>query len=394
VLREEIIFDRALASQIFDERGRPFIDLCSGGYGHNPISVRAALIDHLSNESLIQSCDRASIAKWHFVEEFAARVLGPRDMHYRVLFTGPASGMAVEMALRLARRHKGRTKVIAFTDGSHGLTDGSRAVTSRFAAGLISPALRSQTTFMPFSGFFGNGVDTIPCFRRFLEDSASGLDRPAAVIIETIQVHGGVHIASPAWLEALGALCVEFGMLLIVDESLTGCGATGPYFSFEGLDLVPDMIVASNAIAGGLPMSMLLVRPDLDVSLRDQASVIRGNGLAFAAATALLTECDTSASSAANSRILAEELQKLAARDVCRRLRVRGKGTIWGLDFRRPGAAAVVAAWALEREVLCEPARLKDEVLLIRPAIAIDETTLREGLDRLDEAVSDFLGLG
>jgi len=247
---------------------------------------------------------------------------------------------------------------------------------------------------MPFCGFFGEGLDTIPYFRRYLEDPASGLERPAAVIVETVQIHGGVRVASARWLEALGALCTEFGILLIVDESLTGCGATGPYFSFEDTRIAPDMVVMSNAIAGGLPMSLLLMRPELDIWRPGEPSgALQGNGLAFAAATALLTACDTSPSGTAtvNSKVLAEELGKLAARYRRGRVRVRGKGMVWGLDLGRPGSAAVVSAWALERGIIVEPARMRDEVLLIRPAITIDETTLREGLDRLDEAVSDVL---
>jgi diaminobutyrate-2-oxoglutarate transaminase len=316
-------------------------------------------------------------------------------MAYRILFTAPASGAAAETALKLARRCKRRTKIVAFTDASHGVTDGSRAITSRSPDGRAFSALRSNTTFMPYCGFFGEGTDTISCFRRYLEDSASGLERPAAVIVETVQVQGGVRIASEHWLQTLAALCAEFDMLLIIDDSLTGCSATGPYFGFEDARISPDMVIASNAIAGGLPMSMLLLRPELNAwRPGEQMGEMQGNGLAFAAATALLEECNTPPSNRAraSSHILSEELHKLAARHIRGKIRVRGKGVVWGLDLARPGAAAVVSAWALERGVIVEPARLKDEVLLIRPAVTIDETTLREGLDRLDEAVSDFVG--
>src|SRR5262245_55011181 len=189
VLREQIVFGRAQASVLFDEGGNPFIDFCSGGYGHNAADVNTALIHHLSSTRIIQSYDRMTVAKQHFVDEFASRILWPRNLRYRVLFTDPASGTAAETALKLARRHKGRSRIVAFTHASHGLTDGSRAVTSRSGADWAPPTLRGNTTFMPFCGFFGNQVDTILCFRRYLEDAASGLDRPAAVIVESIQVH-------------------------------------------------------------------------------------------------------------------------------------------------------------------------------------------------------------
>ena len=395
VLRAQVVFDRAQASELFDERGNSYIDFSSSGYGHNSAGVHSALIEHLLCARVIQSCDHTSVVKRRFIDEFSEIVLRPRGMQYQILLADPAAGTALETALRLAQRHKKRTKIVAFTDSSHGPTDGSRADTSRSTAVQTLTSSRRNTTFMPYCGFFGEGIDTIAWFRRYLEDPASGLARPAAVVVETVQVHGGINVGSAHWLQALAALCAEFDMLLIVDDSLTGCGAVGSYFGFEDARIRPDMVVVSNAIAGGLPMSMLLLKPELDVRRPgERMGDLQGYGLAFAAASALLTACDISPASAVNGQVLAEELQKLVTRDVRSRLRVRGKGTTWGLDLGRPGSAAVVAAWALERGVLVEPASLKDDVLLVRPAITIDETTLREGLDRLDEAVSDFLNLG
>ena len=394
-VRAPVVFDRTLPFQLVDEKGNSYVDFSSGGYGHSNLSVHTALIDHLSREQVIQACNRTSVVRRRFVEAFAERILQPRHMAYRILFTDPASGTAAETALKLARRCKRRTKIVAFTDASHGITDGSRAITGGSPDGRAFSALRSNTTFMPFCGFFGEGTDTITYFRRYLEDSASGLERPAAVIVETVQIQGGVRVASERWLRSLAALCAEFDILLIVDDSLTGCGATGSYFGFEGARIAPDMVIVSNAIAGGLPMSMLLLRPELDTwRPGEQMGELQGNGLAFAAATALLAERDAVLpdQGRASSHILSEELHKLAARHVRAKIKVRGKGVVWGLDLGRPGAAAVVSTWALERGVIVEPARLKDEVLLIRPAVTIDETTLREGLDRLDEAVSDFVG--
>jgi diaminobutyrate-2-oxoglutarate transaminase len=264
VLRVPVVFDRAGTFELFDETGNPYFDFCSGGYGHNDFDVHAALTSYLSSGRIIGSSDRECMVKRRFVDEFTSRILEPRNMHYRIVFTNPASGTAAEAAIKLARRSKKRKRIVAFTHSCHGWTGASLAVTSRSEMRRFDILLASNTTFMPFCGFFGSDLDTIRCFRRFLEDPASGLDRPAAVIVETIQVHGGVRIASPAWLKAMADLCLEFGMLLIVDESLTGCGATGPYFSFEDINLIPDMVIAPNAIAGGLAMSMVLVRPDID----------------------------------------------------------------------------------------------------------------------------------
>jgi diaminobutyrate-2-oxoglutarate transaminase len=398
VRNSRIAFDGARGSELFDENGNRYIDFHSGGsslsHGHNNAEVRDALIRYLSANRVMQTCDKTSVAKREFVERFVKTVLQPCDMGYRILFTDPAGGTAAELALRLSRPHKNRTNIIAFTNASHGLADGSLSVMSKHLSRHQSPGQRSNTVFMPYCGYFGEGTDTVAYLRRYLEDSASGLDLPAAAIVETTQVHGGVHVASAEWLTSLERLCREFEILLIVDESHTGFGRVGPFFSFQDAGLKPDMVVAPNAIAGGLPMSMLLVRPELDFwRPGEQVGSFQGDSLAFVAATELLKQWsdERQREVALRSAILAEELSGVVARFRNRKIAVRGTGMIWGLDFGRPGSAAVVSAWALERGLVVEPARLRDEVLLVLPPVMIDEAILREGLARLTQVVSTFL---
>jgi len=273
------------------------------------------------------------------------------------------------------------------------MTEASLAVTGKQATRSELLVPRSNAAFMPFCSYFGDDLDTIAYFRRYLEDSASGLDLPAAAIVETVQVHGGVHVASDKWLRALEQLSREFGFLLIVDETLTGCGRLGPYFSFERSGIRPDMVLASNAVAGGLPMSMLLLKPELDQwRPGEQAGMFQGDSLAFVAATELLCQSDTQQLRFTKSaEILADRLLKLVARFPQRRIQVRGSGMLWGLDFGRPGSAAVVSAWALEQGVIVEPARTRDDILLIIPPLSIEQPVLLEGLDRLDRVLTMFL---
>jgi diaminobutyrate-2-oxoglutarate transaminase len=196
-------------------------------------------------------------------------------------------------------------------------------------------------------------------------------------------------------LRALEQLCREVGILLIVDESQTGCGRTGPYFSFERAGLMPDMVVVSNAIAGGLPLSMLLLRPEFDHwRPGEQVGIFQGDNLAFVAATELLAQWSDalSAQVALNGDLLTNELSNLAARFPQRHVQLRGTGMIWGLDFGRTGSAAVVSAWALERGLIIGPALTRDEVLLVLPPLTIEEAVLREGLEYLTQAASMFLG--
>src|SRR5579871_1094693 len=254
-----IVFDKARGAELFDEKGSRYIDFWAAGgllsHGHNHIKVCTALIDYICNDRIVQSCDKASVAKRRFVEAFVTGVLEPRKLDYRLLFTDAASGTAAEVALRLARRHKSRTGVIAFTNASHSLAEGHLTASSRRTGRSEHSEGRRNTVFMPFCGYFGEETDTVAYLRRHLEDSASGIDLPAAIIVEPVQVHGGVHVASPNWLKSLELLCRQFGILLVVDETQTGCGRIGPYFGFERANIRPDMVIVPNSVAGGLPLS-------------------------------------------------------------------------------------------------------------------------------------------
>jgi|SRR6185295_3554289 len=393
-----IVFDRASGSEIFDDNGNRYIDFHAAGgslsFGHNNDKVRSALIDYLNNDRILQTCDRASAAKRKFVEVFVTAILAPQKLNHKILFTDPASGTAAEVALRIARRHKKRASIVAFTNSSHGLTEGALSVTAKQPPRFESVSMRGHTVFMPYCDYFGPNLDTIVYLKRYLEDSASGVDLPAGIIVETMQVHGGMQIASLQWLKGLEELCRRFGVLLIVDETHTGCGRAGGYFSFEQAGLNPDIVVASNAVAGGLPISILLLRPELDHWQKgEQIGIFQGNSLAFVAG-AELVELWTKGSFRdveERSKVLRETLTAAPALFPNRHLVVRGAGMNWALEFRRPGAASVVSAWALEHGLLVEPARHRDDVLLVMPPITIGENVLREGLERLHEVVAMLL---
>ncbi len=170
------------------------------------------------NRGIVHSLDQATTAKKHFLERFYYDILQPRHMDYKVQFTGPTGTNAVETALKLARMVKGRSNVISFTNGFHGLTMGSMAVTGNAFYRDESFINRSNVSFMPFDGYFGEGVYTAQYLRKFLEDGSSGIDLPAAIIMETVQAEGGVNVANKEWLVEIEHICREFDILLIVDD--------------------------------------------------------------------------------------------------------------------------------------------------------------------------------
>ena len=230
------IFTQAKGARLWDEQGREYIDFLSGAgtlnYGHNNPVLKKALIAYMEQDGLVHGLDMASKAKEEFLRTFDELILQPRGLQYKIQFPGPTGTNAVEAALKLARKVTKRTNVVSFTNGFHGVTLGAVAATAnahfRNAAGISL----SHTTFMPYDGYMGDETDTLEYFRRVLKDKSSGVDLPAAVIVETVQGEGGVNVASPEWLRKLQGLCREYGIALIVDDIQAGCGRTGTFLSF------------------------------------------------------------------------------------------------------------------------------------------------------------------
>lgn len=399
VRRAPVAFDKARDGELFDEQGNRYIDFHAGrgalALGYNNRKVCAALVDYISDERILQSRDRTTVAKRSFVERFVNTVLQPRALNYKLLFTDPSAGIATEVALRLARRYKKRSKIVSFTNGYHGLTDGALSVTYRVPSRYELTEFQGAGVFMPYCGHLSRDFDTLEYFRQYLKDAPGNSDLPAAAIVETVQVEGGVQIASEAWLQGLERLCREFGILLIVDETQTGCGRLGRYFGFESAGLQPDIVLMPSALAGGLPLSMLLMRPELDQwRPGEEVGTLQGNNLAFVAAAELLSwwEDETFASSVAQrAKIMSEVLGAIPAKFENRTVNVRGTGMMWGIDLGRPAAAAVLSGWAFERGLLVEPAWVRNEVLLVTPPLTISENVLHTGLGILTEVVGSFL---
>ncbi|MEX2354132.1 MAG: diaminobutyrate--2-oxoglutarate transaminase [Gammaproteobacteria bacterium] len=389
------IFETAHGSEIFDEQGKRYIDFFAGAgtlnYGHNNPLITEALIAYLQKGGIVHGLDMATSAKWEFLHKFRDTILTPRNLHYKVQFTGPTGTNAVETALKLARMVKRRSNIISFTNGYHGLTLGALAVTGNFYYKDESYGSRNNTAFMPYDGFLGPDVNTIDYLRRFLEEGSSGVDLPAAVIVETVQGEGGINVASVEWLQQLEALCREFDILLIVDDIQVGNGRTGSFFSFERAGIYPDMVCLSKSIGGGLPMALLLMRPDLDQwRPGEHTGTFRGNNLAFVASTQALSyweNNDLEKAIAYKGEIIREELQKMADKYPELNASVRGVGMVWGLVLPQTGVAGETSAEAFERGLIIETAGNTDQVLKFLPSLLIEEDLLREGLDVIDQSL-------
>ena len=393
------IFDTAKGSFIVDEQGNKYIDFFAGAgtlnYGHNNPLITEALIEYLQHDGIVHALDKATVAKKNFLQKFQDTILGPRNLNYKIQFTGPTGTNAVETALKLARMVKRRSNIIAFTNGYHGLTMGALAVTGNDFYRDESYGARNNADSVPYDGYFGPDVNTIDYLRKFLEDGSSGIDLPAAIIVETVQGEGGINVASAEWLRQLSDLCHEYDILLIIDDIQVGNGRTGTFFSFEEAGIKPDMICLSKSIGGGLPMALLLMRPELDQwQPGEHTGTFRGNNLAFVAATQALSYWDTedfAESIKYKGGIMREELTKIVEKYPQLEIELRGRGMVWGLDIPRTGFAGEVSREAFENKLIIELAGADDSVVKFLPALTIEEETLREGMAIIDKAIGDLL---
>ena len=248
------MLDTARGSVLTDVDGVEHIDFfCGAGAvnsGDNDPDLKRAVIEFLGADKLQHALDMATGTKARFLESFERRILAPRGLDHRVQFTGPTGANTVEAALKLARLATGRTRVVAFTHGYHGLSLGALAATANQWFRQASGTPLNDVVFHPYDGYYGDGIDTVALLRRHLEDPSSGMDLPAAVIVECVQGEGGVNVASVEWLRALRELCTEHGIVLIADEIQIGVGRSGDFFGFERSGIRPDLITLSKSLSG------------------------------------------------------------------------------------------------------------------------------------------------
>lgn len=397
-----VIFSQAKGSLLIDESGKEYVDFFSGAgtlnYGHNNPVLKNKLIEYLDTDGVVHGLDMATSAKKYFMETVERVLFKPRNWEYTLQFTGPTGTNAVEAALKLARMVKGRQNIVSFTHGFHGVSSGSLAATANSKFRNAAGVSLGNTTFMPFDGYFGPDVNTMAYLERMLEDPSSGLDHPAAVIVETVQGEGGVNVASWRWLKELQRLCRQHDMLLIVDDIQVGCGRTGNFFSFESAGIQPDIITLSKSLSGfGLPMSLVMIKPEYDVwKPGAHSGTFRGNNLAFVTAAQALDSYWSDSALADDTvrkeRLVRDWLENLVHSYRSAGLSVRGRGLIQGLVTpAKHGLANLVAAKAFEHGVVIETSGASDEVLKVLPALTIEDDLLKRGLEVIERSLAEVL---
>ena len=350
------VFTNAKGAVLTDEDGVEYIDFfCGAGavnYGHNNEYIKQKMVDYLSTDGIIHALDMYTVPKREFIETLEKKIIEPRGFNYKIQFCGPTGTNAVEAALKLARKNKGRRNVFAFMGCFHGMTLGALSLTSEMYARNGAGASLSDVTHIPAPYMF-EGLDVIQYMQTLIDDDHSGVDKPAAVVMETLQAEGGIRPFSDEFLRQVREFCDRNDILMIVDDIQVGCCRCGSFFSFERAGIEPDMVVMSKSIGGlGMPLAILLLKGELVKSFIER------------------------------------EILPLDSR-----LELRGMGLIWGIDFGKidPELSEVVIEKCFDNRLICECAGRDGAVLKIMPPLVIEDTLLMKGLNIVADAAKEIL---
>jgi 4-aminobutyrate aminotransferase-like enzyme len=396
---------------VWDVDGRRYLDFESGQFcmatGHAHPQVAAAVAAQAGR--LMQIGNRfTSPLRIELAQRLAA--LSP-DPLSTCLF-GSTGSEANEIALRLAKRTKGRFEVVAVERGYHGRTLASFGLSSstrrmRRDYGPMAAGIVLIPTPYPYRCRFGCGGEcNLCCFQQGVEtiDRATS-GAPAAVIVEFVLGAGGIVPVPATWARAVRDFCDERGALLIGDEALTGLGRTGRWFAFEHAGVVPDLVVTSKALGGGVPLSAVLAPAALAREALAggflQAASHQGDPFQCAVALANLDVLEQEGlleRAASLGALLERRLAELERRfEIVGQ--VRGVGLLWGIEIVRdgetraeaPDLAAAVTVEAMERGLIVgglRPGIREANVLRLAPPLVIGEEEIARAAAILHDALA------
>jgi diaminobutyrate-2-oxoglutarate transaminase len=393
-----VVFDKASNARQTDEDGNEYIDFFAGAgvlnFGHNNERMTSAVVEYIQSGGVTHALDMQTTAKRDFMEKFEKTILKPRGMTHKMQFVGPTGTNAVEAAMKLARRVTSRQEIVAFTRGFHGMTLGSLAATAnRYFRGAAGVPL-NHVSHYPFGCEkacqgceSGCGMSVLEHLRSLYLDTSSGITPPAAFLLETIQAEGGVNVASKEWLQELAKLAREVGSLMIIDDIQVGMGRTGSFFSFDDMDIDPDIICMAKGLGGmGTPMAMNLIKPEIDEywAPGEHTGTFRGQSLSFVAGKEALSYFD-------NDDLMDEVKQKAEKmyqalaplEDKFHQVQIRGKGMIIGLDVTTGEHAKAIVDTCFKAGLLIASCGTGGRVVKLIPPLTIPDDDLQAGLDIL-----------
>ncbi len=400
-----IFSDRALNAEIWDVEGKRYVDLAAGiavvNTGHNHPKVIAAVEAQL--ERFSHTCFQ--VTPYDVYVELATRLnsLAPGTTPKKTIFL-TTGAEAVENAVKIARRHTGRSAVIAFSGAFHGRTMMSMALT-----GKVVPY---KAGFGPFPAEVFHIPFPIDYHGVSMQDSLAALDtlfkadvessRVAAMIIEPVQGEGGFYPVPSGFLKKLRAICDQHGIVLIVDEIQTGFGRTGKLFAVEHADIEPDLMTVAKSLAGGFPLSGVIGKADIMDSVEPGGlgGTYAGSPLGCAAGLAVLDVideeqlCDKANAIGAKIKAWAEQLQS----DTRCIGDIRITGAMCAIEIvddndaesPNPDLTKAITAEAAERGVILLTCGVRGNVIRFLPPLTIGEALMDEALEILGGVIRDL----
>lgn len=390
-----VTFAKSKGCWLETKQGDRYLDFLAGAgslnYGHNNPIFKQALVEYIEMDGITHGLDMHSEAKAEFLEALSRFILEPRALDYKVQFTGPTGTNAVEAAIKLAKKVKGRSSIVAFTNGFHGCTAGALAATGNQHHRQGAGSNLNNVTRLPFDGYAG--VDGLKLFETMLDDNSAGMDKPAAVLLETVQGEGGLNVASNEWLQRLSKICKAHDILLIVDDIQAGCGRTGTFFSFEPSGIKPDIVTLSKSISGyGLPMAVVLLKPELDKwQPGEHNGTFRGNNHAFVTAAKALEMYWANGDFEAHIQHCSEMIDDVIQRHIKRFpelfVQRKGRGMMIGIECKDGNTADEIAKTCFENGMVIETAGPNDEIVKFFCPLTISESELMQGLTIFENSV-------
>lgn len=395
-----LVVGRGSGAVIEDVDGNLFLDCTAGiavtAAGHCHPYVVGAMQDQASKLIHMSGTDFYYAPQIDLAERLAKSRPGDTN---RVFFTN-SGAEALEAALKLARWHTGRSRIIAFFGAFHGRTygamslSGSKLVHRRGFSPLVPDIHHAEyprAGHEPEDGTL-TGVEHI---EKMLFQRTAPPDEVAAIFVEAIQGEGGYYVPPDDFLPSLRELCYKHGILMVVDEVQTGMGRTGKLFAVDHWQVDPDIICMAKGIASGMPLGAIIAKETImDWPSGSHASTFGGNPVSCRAALATLDLLEKGYLDNATQRgeQLRAGLQALSKKH-SQIGEVRGLGLMMAMDIVNPESKELDAN---TRDQIVDKAFHLGLLLLgcgesaIRfcPPLCINEEQINIALKVLDEVLS------
>ena len=372
--RFPVTIEKGLGAHVWDTSNKEYID-CMGGYG-------VALVGH-RNERVVNAI-KSQIDK--IITVHSSLYSKTREEFLETLFKVAPKGLtqahlnnsgaeAIEAAMKFARKFTGKKGMVAMNGSYHGKSMGALSLTFNPKYRKSFQPLVDKVTFSPF----GN----IESLREKIDDDT------AFVILEPIQGESGIHVAPDGFLQDVRKLCDDNEILLIFDEIQSGLGRTGRMWASEHWDTAPDILCIAKGIAGGVPMGVTMVRPDiLDcINKGEHSSTFGGNPLSCAAGTATLqalTQDGLIDNAEKMGELFRDGLERLKEKHTIIR-EIRGKGLMIGIELKFEVKDILMEG--IEKNLLLLYSGRN--ILRLLPLLVISEEDVTSSLEILDELLTN-----